>query len=78
MKSTLLDFLDKHLQKDELTDSLEKNKDFDNFKRKEGQLMHAYVSHFYFKYRKIEKIQLPPGILAFRQLHRANISRQKR
>ena len=78
--STLLDFLDKHLQKDELADTLEKFEDFENFKRKEGQSMHEYVSIFDFKYKKIEKKQIKflPEILAFRLLQRANISRQER
>ena len=78
--STLLDFLDKHLQKDELADTLEKFEDFENFKRKEGQSMHEYVSLFDFKYKKIEKkqIKLLPEILAFRLLQRANISRQEK
>ena len=77
--STLFDFLDKHLQKDGLTDILEKFEDFENYKRKDGQSMHEYVCLFDFKYRKIEKLQinLPPEILAFRLLQGANISRQE-
>ena len=77
--STLLDFLDKHLQKDGLTYILEKFGDFENYKRKDGQSMHEYVCLFDFKYRKIEKLQinLPPEILAFRLLQGANISRQE-
>ena len=77
--STLFDFLDKHLQKDGLTDILETFGDFENYKRKDGQSMHEYVCLFDFKYRKIEKLQinLPPEILAFRLLQGANISRQE-
>ena len=77
--STLFDFLDKHLQKDGLTDILEKFEDFENYKRKDGQSMHEYVCLFDFKYRKIEKLQinLPPEILAFRLLQGAHISRQE-
>ena len=77
--STLFDFLDKHLQKDGLTDILEKFEDFENYKRKDGQSMHEYVCLFDFKYRKIEKLQinLPPEILAFKLLQGANISRQE-
>ena len=42
--------------------------------------MHEYVSLIDFKYKKIEKkqIKLLPGILAFRLLERANISRQEK
>ena len=77
--STLFDFLDKHLQKDRLTDILEKFEDFENYKRKDGQSMHEYVCLFDFKYKKIDKLQinLPPEILAFRLLQGANISRQE-
>ena len=77
--STLFDFLDKHLQKDGFTDILEKFRDFENCKRKDGQSMHEYVCLFDFKYRKIEKLQinLPPELLAFKLLQGANISRQE-
>ena len=53
--STLLEFLDIHFKKDEMTDTLEKFEEFDNFERKEGQSIYEYVSMFDFKYRKIEK-----------------------
>ena len=35
--TVLLIFLDQHLAKDNLTDSLEKNEDFEDFKRADGQ-----------------------------------------
>ena len=65
--STLLEFLDIHLKKDEMTDTLEKFEEFDNFGRKEGQSIYEFVSMFDFKYRKIEikQIKVPPEILAF-------------
>ena len=76
--STLFDFLDKHLQKDGFTDILEKFRDFENYKRKDGQSVHEYVCLFDFKY-KIEKLQinLPPEILTFKLLQGANISRHE-
>ena len=42
--SLLIEFLDKHLAKDDLTDSLEKLDDFDEFRRKEGQSIHEYCN----------------------------------
>ena len=77
--STLLVFLDIHLKKDEMTDTLEKFEEFDNFERKEGQSIYEYVSMFDFKYRKIEKKQmnLPPEILAFKLLRKANLTREE-
>lgn len=73
--SILFDFLDKHLRKDELIDTLDKFEDFENFERKEGQSIYEYVSMFDFKYSKIERknVKLPSEILAFRLLRKANI-----
>ena len=44
--SLLIEFLDKHLAKDDLTDGLEKFDDFDDFRRKEGQSIHEYIAMF--------------------------------
>ena len=52
--STLLEFLDSHLKKDEMSDTLEKFEEFDNFERKEGQSIYEYVSMFDFRYRLIK------------------------
>ena len=41
-----LEFLDKHLAKDELTDSLEKFEDFDDFTRTEGQSIEEFIEIF--------------------------------
>ena len=75
--SILFDFLDKHLAKDDITDSLEKFGDFENYQRKEGQSLNEYVLMFDFKYRKIERkgLNFPSEILAFRLLEKANITR---
>lgn len=51
----LLTFLDKHLAKDALADSLEKFEDFDDYRRKAGQTIHEYIAMFDSKYRKVEK-----------------------
>ena len=39
----LIQFLDKHLKKDELADSLEKFEEFEDFHRKEGQSIAGYI-----------------------------------
>ena len=75
---TLIGFLDKHLKKDDLADSLEKFGDFEDFQRIEGMSMSwvEYIASFDSKYRKIEKLKmtLPPEILAFKLIRKANIS----
>ena len=52
---TLLEFLDKHLAKDDLADSLEKFEEFEELNRSEGQSMNEFIAIFDSKYRKIEK-----------------------
>ena len=63
-----------------MTDSLEKIEDFDNFRRSERQSIHEYVAIFDAKYRKKEKkkMTLPPEILAFKLLRKANISKEEK
>ena len=76
----LIAFLDKHLGKDDLADSIEKSEDFDDFKRKEGQTIQEFIAMFDSKYRKIEKknISLPSEILAFKLLKKANITKEEK
>ena len=78
--SILLNFLDKHLSKDDLTDSLDKFEDFDNIERKEEQIIQEYIAMFDLKYRKIQKkhMTLSSEILAFRLIKRANITREEK
>ena len=78
--SILLNFLDKHLSKDDLTDSLDKFEDFDNIERKEEQSIQEYIAMFDLKYRKIQKkhMTLSSEILAFRLIKRANITREEK
>ena len=52
---TLVTFLDSHLAKDDLADSLAKFEDFEDFRRAEGQSVQEYIAVFDAKYRKIEK-----------------------
>ena len=76
----ILNFLDKHLSKDDLTDSLDKFEDFDDIERKEEQSIQEYIAMFDLKYRKIQKkrMTLPSEILAFRLIKRANITREEK
>ena len=72
--------MDQHLAKEDLTDSLEKFEDFEDFKRADGQSINEYVAVFDAKYRKIEKkkMTLPAEILAFKLLRKANISKEEK
>lgn len=72
---TLLEFLDKHL-----ADSLEKFEEFEDLKRAEGQTINEYIAVFDSKYCKIEKknMTLPPEILAFKLLRKANITKEEK
>ena len=76
----LIAFLDKHLGKNDLADSIEKFEDFDDFKRKEGQTIQEFIAMFDSKYRKIEKkdMSLPSEILAFKLLKKANITKEEK
>ena len=76
----LIAFLDKHLAKDDLPDSLEKFDDFDDFRRNDGQAINEYNPMSDSKYRKIEKkkMTLPSEILAFKLLKKANITKEER
>ena len=76
----LIAFLDKHLGKDDLADSIEKFEDFDDFRRKDGQTIHEFIAMFDSKYRKIEKkdMSLPSEILAFNLLKKANITKEEK
>lgn len=77
---TLLEFLDKHLAKDDLANSLEKFEEFEDLKRSEGQSMNEFIAIFDSKYRKIEKkkMTLPSEILAFKLLRKANITKEQK
>ena len=78
--SLLVTFFDKHLAKDDLSDSLEKFTDFENYERSEGQTIHDFIANFDTKYRRIEKksMQLPSEILAFKLLQKARINHREK
>jgi hypothetical protein len=76
----LITFMDKHLGKDDLADSLEKFEDFEDFKRESGQNINDFISKFDQKYHKIMKLdmKLPPAILAFMLLKKSNITKSEK
>ena len=76
----LIAFIDKHLGKDDLADSIEKFEDFDDFKRKDRQTIQESIAMFDSKYRKKEKkdMSLPSEILAFKLLKKANITKEEK
>ena len=78
--NTLINFLDSKLMKDDLSDSLEKFEEFEDFQRVNGQNITEYIAAFDSRYRKMEKfkIKLPSEILAFKLLRRANISKEEK
>ena len=78
--TVLINFFDEHLAKDDLTDSLEKFEDFDDFYRHEGQSIQEFIAEYDAKYRKIEKkkMTLPPEILAFKLLRKACITKEEK
>ena len=78
--NVLLNFLDEHLPKDDLMDSLEKFEDFDDFCRSQEQSITEYIAVFDSKYKKIEKknMTLPSEILAFKLLRKANITNEEK
>ena len=43
---TLIKFMDKHLQSDELTNMLEKSEDFEDYRRKKDQSISEYIAKF--------------------------------
>ena len=69
-----------HLAKDDLTDSLKKSEDSEDFKRADGQSIYEYVAVFDAKYREIEKKKmiLPVESLALKLLRKANITKEEK
>ena len=78
--STLLEFLDQNLGKDDLTDSFDKFEDFNKFQRKQRMSLQEYISAFDTIYKKIEKkgVTFPFEILAFQLVEKSNVTRKER
>jgi transposase InsO family protein len=76
----LVDFLDKHLGKDDIVDSLEKFEEFEDCKRSTTQTISEFILDFDYKYNTIKNknMTLPSEILAFKLLKCAQITREER
>ena len=75
----LIEIFDKHLKKDDIEDEWSKYNIFDDFSRSDELGIDDYVSEFDSLYNKLKncKIVIPPQILAFRLLKKANISKDE-
>lgn len=76
----LINFLDKHLGKDDLEDSLTKFEEFEDYVRQPDESIETYISNFDRKYHRILKkaMRLPSEILAFKLLRKARITREEK
>lgn len=76
----IIEFMDIKLGKDDLTDSLEKFEEFENYQRESDQNMTDFISKFDQKYNRLVKLKmtLPQPILAFKLIRKANISRSEK
>ena len=76
----LLAFLDRKLQKDDISDSWEKFNDFDEYCKEPSQSISDFISTFDQKYNKIlrKQMKLPSEILAFKLLKQAKLTNEER
>ena len=73
---TLLAFLDRELQKDDISANYDKFNDFEEFRRSPDHSIHEYITKFDQLYNRIvkRKMNLPSSILAFKLLKCANLT----
>ena len=76
----LLDFPDRILQKDDISDSWEKFNDFDEYCKEPSQSISDFISTFDQKFNKIlqKQMKLPSEILAFKLLKQAKLTNEER
>jgi hypothetical protein len=77
----LIDFMTKHLGKDELEDALQTFEDFEDYQREKHETIDQYISNFDQKYTWIKaamKLGLLPEILALKLLRRASLSGEEK
>ena len=76
---TLIAFFDKHLGKDDLSDSFQKFEEFEECIRR-SESIRDYIQNFDQKYNRLVKLNmtLPKPIVAFKLLKGANISKEQR
>ena len=78
--NTLTTFMDKHLGKDDLSDSFEKYEEFEECKREAGQSIIEFISKFDQRYNRILKLdmKIPSAVLAFMLLKKCNITKEEK
>ena len=76
---TLIDFMNKHLSKDNLTDTYEKFEKFEDFSRAGDMTIVQYISEFHQRYNRLLKLNmtLPMPILAFKLLKCAKLTKEE-
>ena len=75
----LIEFLDKHLGKDELSEAYDKYVQFERYVRKEDESMESFISTFDSLHQKLSKSEmtLPSPMLCFKLISSANIGPEK-
>ena len=76
---TLIDFMNKHLGRDDLTDTYEKFEKFEDFSRADDMNIVQYISEFYQRHNRLLKLNmtLPMPILAFKLLKCAKLTKEE-
>ena len=76
----LIDFLDRHLQKESLDEAWDRFEQFEDFSRLPVQNMNSYISEFDRRYErvKIKGLVLPDNLLAFKLLKYAKLTKEER
>lgn len=77
---TLIQFLDKHLQKDDLEEAWQRFEEFEECSKKSTESMANYIDDFDRKYTRIKDkgVTIPENLLAFKLLKGAGLTRDER
>ena len=79
---TLIQFLDKHLQKDDLEEEWQRFEEFEECSKKSTESMTSYIDDFDRKYTRIKDkgvtVTIPENLLAFKLLKGAGLTRDER
>ena len=75
---SLLQFMDKNLGKDDITDQYEKFEEFEDYRRS-GENITEYIANFHQRYIRLEKLNmtLPKPVLAFKLLKSASLTKEE-
>ena len=77
---TLIQFLDKHLQKDDLEEAWQRFEEFEECSKTSAESMTKYIDDFDRKYTRIKEkgVTIPENLLAFKLLKGAGLTRDER